>query len=209
MTSALPVLRCRQRAFADLAADPASSIWRGCEVGELRDVISSAVPLQGTKVRSGWSGEEVRFLFECVDADPRATFTERDAPLYQEDVVEVLLDPVGDLLSYYEFEVNPLNTVMDLVLRRSRSGYLKDFRWECSGLRSCTRLVPGGWTVELALPFAEITPELPSPGTQWRVNLCRIDRPQGLPRELTAWSPTGLAQFHVPLRFGFLEFVGE
>jgi len=206
MTFALPVLRCRQRVFSALTADAGSAEWEGCEAVALSDVVTGAAPKQGTTVRAAWGNDEVRFLFECTDADPRATLTERDAPLYQEEVVEVLLDPVGDLLSYFEFEVNPLNAVMDLVLRRSRSGYLKDFRWKCEGLRSCTRMIPGGWAAELALPFADIAPEVPKPGTQWRVNFCRIDRPEGEPRELSAWSPTGLAQFHVPQRFGALEF---
>lgn len=206
MISALPVLQCRQRVFSELAADAASVVWKGCEPVEFRDVVSGAEPLQATTVRAGWGSGELRILFECVDTNPWATFTERDAPLYQEEVVEVLLDPVGDLLSYFEFEVNPLNTVMDLVLRRSRSGYRKDFRWSCPGLRSLTRRIPGGWSVELALPLAEIASEPPQPGTRWRTNFCRIDRPEGQPRELTAWSPTGLAQFHVPQRFGILEF---
>jgi hypothetical protein len=206
MTFALPVLHCRQRVFSAPTADAAGEEWHECEAVALVDVVSGGAPKQGTIVRAGWGSEEVRFLFECTDEHPWATFTERDAPLYQEEVVEVLIDPVGDLLSYFEFEVNPLNTVMDLVLRRNRSGYLKDFRWKCEGLRSCVRMFPGGWAVELALPFAEIAPELPQPGTQWRVNFCRIDRPEGTPRELSAWSPTGLAQFHVPQRFGVLEF---
>jgi len=38
------------------------------------------------------------------------------------------------------------------------------------------------------------------------VNFCRIDRPPGVPRELSAWSPTGRANFHTPERFGILEF---
>ena len=206
MTFALPVLLCRQRVFSALTADAGSAEWQKAEAVTLSDTVTGAAPQQGTTVRAGWGSGEVRFLFECVDADPRATLTERDAPLYQEEVVEVLLDPVGDLLSYFEFEVNPLNTVMDLVLRRNRSGYLKDFRWKCDGLRSEVRMIPGGWAAELALPIAEVAPEPPVPGTQWRVNFCRIDRPDGKPRELSAWSPTGLAQFHVPQRFGTLEF---
>jgi hypothetical protein len=83
---------------------------------------------------------------------------------------------------------------------------VKDFRWKCAGLRSHTLIVPGVLTEELEIPFAEVAQELHKPVTQWRENFCRIDRPEGQPRELSAWSPTGLAQFHVPQRFGFLEF---
>jgi hypothetical protein len=67
---------------------------------------------------------------------------------------------------------------------------------------------PKGWCAELALPLRSLAAELPVVGTRWRVNFCRIDRPPGVERELTAWSPTGRANFHTPERFGWLEFAG-
>ena len=49
-------------------------------------------------------------------------------------MVEVFLDPFGDSLSYFEIEINPLNTVTDLFIRRTWTGLKKDFRWKCEGL---------------------------------------------------------------------------
>ena len=91
-------------------------------------------------------------LFHAEDTHAWATMTERDAPLYEEEVVEVFLDPVGDLESYFEIEVNPLNTVLDLVLRKNRSGYVKDFAWQCEGLRTAVVKREAAWTTELAIP---------------------------------------------------------
>src|SRR4051794_1378308 len=135
------------------------------------------------------------------------TQTKRDGPLWEEEVAEVFLDPVGDLESYFEFEVNPLNTVLDLVARKNRSGYTKDFRWQCQGWRTAVRRTSTGWCAEMAFPFASVASERPKEGSRWRINFCRIDRPPGIDRELSAWSPTGRASFHTPERFGFLEFV--
>jgi hypothetical protein len=59
--------------------------------------------------------------------------------------VELFLDPVGDLESYFEIEVNPLNAVLDLVLRRTRSGYAKNFAWRCEGLRTAVKRTASGW----------------------------------------------------------------
>jgi len=73
-------------------------------------------------------------------------------------------------------------------------------------LQTATRIFDGGWAAELNIPFTSVVNETPAPGTRWRVNFTRIDRPPGLPRELSAWSPTGRAQFHIPERFGVLEF---
>lgn len=144
--------------------------------------------------------------FECEDIEPWATITERDGPLWTEEVVEVFLDPVGDRECYFEIEVNPLNTVLDLVLRRNRSGYKRDFAWSCEGLRTAVARTATGWTAELHVPFSSLTPSTPSVGDEWRVNFTRIDRPPDRDRELTAWEPTRLATFHAPDRFGVLRF---
>ncbi len=170
------------------------------------DVATGAAPEQATAARLAWDGQELRVLLQACDPNPWATITERDGPLWEEEVVEVFLDPVGDAESYFEIEVNPLGTVVDLACRKNRSGYAKDFAWDCEGLRTVVRRTADGWTAEFSIPFASLIAEAPRAGTKWRVNFCRIDRPENRERELTAWSPTGLRQFHVPQRFGVLEF---
>ena len=84
-----------------------------------------------------------------------------------------------------------------------------------------------GYTVELALPWKAIEPfpswkkgvahrpVPPRPGDRWRLGLFRteIARPAGVAAkearaacEYQAWAPTAEASFHVPRRFGVLEF---
>ncbi len=198
--------RCGQRRFGEVAANPAAAPWPEIPALELRDTVAGALPRQATSVRLGWTPDEWRVLFHCADTNAWATLTDRDAPLYEEEVVEVFLDPYGDLASYFEIEVNPLNAVLDLALRRNRSGYLKDFAWQCEGLRTAVQRTPETWTAELAIPFRSVASDPPQPGACWRANFLRIDRPTGAPRELSAWSPTGLGTFHVPERFGTIEF---
>lgn len=202
----LPVLLCAQCKLGSLTADWESDFWRGLPAVEFRDVVSGAEPAQVTSVRAAWDAEELRVLFHASDTHAWATLTERDAPLYEEEVVEVFLDPVGDAESYFEIEVNPLNAVLDLVLRRNRSGYVKDFAWRCEGLRTAVAKTDAAWSAELAIPFRSLIAAPPQVGDRWRVNFCRIDRPPGVPRELTAWSPAGRANFHTPERFGILQF---
>ncbi len=194
----LPTLLCL-RQDAALPLEKMSALY-------MRDTVSAAPPQQGTGVRAAWDAEELRVLFHAEDTHAWATLTERDAPLYEEEVVEVFLDPVGDLESYFEIEVNPLNAVLDLVLRKNRSGYVKDFAWQCEGLRTAVAKSATGWSVDVAIPFRSVAARPPQDGDCWRVNFCRIDRPPGVPRELSAWSPTGRANFHTPERFGILQF---
>jgi hypothetical protein len=202
----LPTIRCPRRVFAEVAADRFAEPWRGLAAESLRNTITGDVPQQVTSVKVAWDDAELRVLFEVTDSHILATQTKRDGPLWEEEVVEVFLDPVGDLEAYFEFEVNPLNTVLDLVARKNRSGYAKNFCWQCEGLRTAVSRNESGWCAELAFPFASLTNEPPHPVSQWRINFCRIDRPPGVERELTAWSPTGRANFHTPERFGILEF---
>ena len=202
-----PLLYCRRAALGELTADLHSAPWNDFPKVQLKETITGGEPEQGTTVSAAWSDQELRIVFDAVDTEPWATLTERDAPLYNEEVLEVFLDPVGDMEGYFEIEVNPLNTVLDLVLRRSRSGYKKDFSWRCDGLRTVARRTEKGWAAEMAIPFASLIADPPSVGSCWRVNFFRIDRPRGRERELSAWSPTKLGTFHVPQRFGVLEFV--
>jgi hypothetical protein len=201
-----PLARCLLGDFGELTADRAAAPWRAIEPFPLADVTAGSAPEQGTEVQLGWTRDEFRVLFHASDTEPWATLTARDAPLYTEEVVEVFLDPVGDLESYFEIEVNPLNAVLDLVIRRNRSGLVKNFKWHCEGLRTAVRTGGGFWSAELAIPFRGLVAESPTEGTRWRANFCRIDRPRGKLRELTAWSPTGRPLFHVPERFGAIAF---
>ncbi len=203
----LPTIRCERRSFAGVVADPEAEPWRDLRFHALRETVTDAPPRQATAVKVAWDDTEFRVLFEMTDSHVWATQTERDGPLWEEEVAEVFLDPVGDLESYFEFEVNPLNTVLDLVARKNRSGYAKDFGWQCAGWRTAASRNATGWCAELAFPFHSVASEAPPAGARWRINFCRIDRPPGVERELSAWSPTNRANFHTPERFGFLEFV--
>ena len=202
----LPLLICARRESGRLTADWHTEVWRKVTPVQLRETVSGAVPQQATSVRVAWTEEELRVIFHAEDTHAWATLTERDEPLYEEEVVEVFLDPTGDLASYFEIEVNPLNAVLDLVLRRNRSGYAKDFAWRCAGLRTAVVKTDAAWTAEMAIPFRSLVAAPPQPGDGWRVNFCRIDRPPGRPRELSSWSPAGRANFHTPERFGTLQF---
>src|SRR5687768_14302430 len=176
MSSERPILKCPRRDFTGLTANPDADSWQGLASVELFEATTGAVPQQRTWVRAGWSSTEWRILSECEDRDPWATLTERDAPLFQEETVEVFFDPVGDLEGYYEIETNPLGAMLDIVFRKSRSGYKGDWAWNCEGLRVAVQRTERGWNAEMAVPFAAVA-QVPHVGARWRANFCRIERP--------------------------------
>jgi hypothetical protein len=61
--------------------------------------------------------------------------------------------------------------------------------------------VPGGWCMEIAVPFADLGQSRPENGAAWGLNACR-NRPGGLAGSST-WAPVG-GNFHNPGRFGTL-----
>lgn len=177
-------------------------------------VSSTGAPCRLRSEFSAYHDDSVLYvLFRCDDDHVVATLREHDAPLWQEDVVEVFLAPAG-LERYYELEVNPLGTTFDAVVHspdRRRETMKVDTSWTCKGLRASIRRVSEGSVVVvdtmLAIPFASLERGAPVPGETWRANVYRIDRsPAG--DEFTAWSPTGRTppDFHVPSRFGTLRF---
>jgi carbonic anhydrase/acetyltransferase-like protein (isoleucine patch superfamily)/bifunctional DNA-binding transcriptional regulator/antitoxin component of YhaV-PrlF toxin-antitoxin module len=182
---------------------------------------NGSAPAQETEVRLCWDDECLYAAFACKDTDIWADFENRDDPLYDEEVVEVFLCPTGDLRHYFEFEVNPLNTLFDAKVfnpEGDRKSMLVDREWNAARIRTSVR-VSGvvndrtspdiGWITELAIPFADLgLPGPPAPGTVWRANFYRIER--GAVTEFTAWSPTYRepADFHVPACFGEIVFQG-
>ena len=71
-----------------------------------------------------------------------------------------------------------------------------------------------GWTAELAIPLEDVkgmddksaVTLPPEPGDVWRINMYRMDVPQGKPQQAAGWSPPLVGDFHALDRFGELVF---
>lgn len=191
-------------------------------------------PEQPTAVEVRAGDEILEVRFHCTDRDAWGTHTERDAPLWEEEVVEVFLAPVpgssGGFGSapprrYVEVEVSPLGTLFDAVVDNptgDRSEMTVDTGWDLPGLRATVERTGrrDDWRAHLRLPWGGLLapfdlPEEPAPPPLWRANFYRIDRPPGAGRapgeqpeaEFSAWSPTFAdpPDFHRPERFGAIR----
>jgi hypothetical protein len=147
-------------------------------------------------------------LFLCQDPDPWATKTKRDDSLWEEEVVEIFIDPFGDSISYFEININPLNTVADLFIRRIRTGLRKNLAWNCQGLATACGTLAYGWVAAFQIPFQALGDCHPTRSPVWRANFARIERPKEGKQELTAWSPSFLESLPLPEQFGTLRFDG-
>ncbi len=221
--ASLPAYACGRatRSFA-IDGDLSKREWDGVEAVSLVDVASGKPPLQATTVRVLYDDEHLYFAFHAVDKDIWSTFRRRDTALYEQEVVEMFIDPYGLGKVYYEFNISPHNVIFDTVILNKTvpPDGARDIvglrEWDCRGLRTSVvvdgeldtrRPVSRHWDVEAAVPVREMAPPNwpPRPGDAWRLNLCRIDR-SAEGDEYQAWSPTGRVDFHVPWRFGRLVF---
>jgi hypothetical protein len=172
----------------------------------LADARTGAAPRLATTVRLGVRGEALCVRFDGRDAGVVATLTERDAPLWTEDVFEVFLASEDPPRRYVEVEVSPLGTLFDARIESpalARDSMRVDAAWDCAGLTARVTRRPDRWSALLTIPLvAALGGPLPR---RLRANFYRIDR--GAPDEYSAWSPTFAdpPDFHVPERFGVLR----
>ena len=174
------------------------------------------------RVKMLWDDQYLYIAAELEEPDVKATQTEHDSVIFKDNDFEVFVKPLPATASYYEFEMNALNTGWDLFLAQPyRMGGHPDNSWEIPGLRTAVAVrgtlnhsedTDGGWTIEIAYPLRAFASRqkvpLPVAGTQWRLNFSRVEWKAGQPREDNwVWSPQGLVDMHVPERWGFLDFV--
>ncbi|KRE70063.1 carbohydrate-binding family 9-like protein [Paenibacillus sp. Soil750] len=184
--------------------------WEDVQVGYLRDVVSADVPRLETRFRACWTAESLYIRYECEDDHVVTTMTRRDDPLYEEDVVEVFLDPFGGGTTYYEFEVSPRGVLFDALIHNKLDGNKDvDTSWIAKGFQAeVTPSNDDGWLVyDVRIPFADLDGAgVPHSGVVWHWNVFRIDDDRDGVRHYSAWSPTGIVNFHVPQQFGELVF---
>jgi hypothetical protein len=154
-------------------------------VGEMRLIHdSSRRPTFPTEAALTWDDTHLYVAFGCTDSEPWARATNRDDRLWDEEVVEIFLDPDGDGRQYAEIEVSPTNVVVDLLIAAPRAGGPNARRWDVAGLQTAVTTHAAGWVAEIAIPWASLAEagvtSAPRPGDAWRVGLYRIKRPGGV-----------------------------
>ncbi|MFD0617115.1 carbohydrate-binding family 9-like protein [Paenibacillus sp. GCM10027629] len=147
-------------------------------------------PWKQTRVKMLWDDEYFYFAADMVEDQIWATLTERDSVIFYDNDFEIFIDPDGDTHQYYEFEINALNTVWDLLLVKPyRDGGPAVNGWDINGLKTAVYIDgelnnPAAenrrWSVEVAIPWKslrECAPEGRGPltGEFWRVNFSRVE----------------------------------
>ncbi len=197
---ARPVTRLPQLAAAPVidGALEGDAGWAGA--AELRLTLSGgAGPAEmPTEAKVGLRDGILYVGFVCHEdrlANLVAEVTEQDGPVWQDDCVELFLDPGVTEQRYYQVVVNSRGTV----LRTASDGSA----WKPAVVAKTALDRPGNrWLAELAVPVGDL-----KLAPRCGLNLGRERRPTEV-MELSTWSVTG-GGFGQPARFGLAVIDGE
>ena len=195
--------------------------WQKCPVastGRMRELQTGRQPIYGTSFKTMWIGNGLYFAIRCEERVGQASSLSRqagslphlniattkngDQAIWYGDAVEILLDTESH--SYYQIVVNPAGALVDLDRGADRNNW---FRWS-SQAEVATQVADDHWTIEIHIPITQdendplhqVIGRKPTRSLPWHINLCR-QRIRETGSEYSAFSPTGAAGFHKPMKF--------
>ena len=197
-------------------------VWTKAEwTADFVDVTTADKAPHRTRVRMLWDADNLYLAAELEEPHVRGSRTRHDDFLYLENAFEVFLDPDQNGRNYAELEINALNTTLDLVMDKPFTEHgTANVSWTAKGWKTAVH-VDGtindpsdqdkGWTVEMAIPLSALKRYHPSVippknGTRWRAEFARINSSED-DKGHWVWSPIGKVNFHVPEKWGTIEFV--
>jgi hypothetical protein len=159
-----------------------------------------------TEARLLYDDHTLYIAVDCQEesgAAIKGDVTERDGPVFLDDVIEVfLVPPTSEVLQekpqrlrYFHIAVNARGTQYDEI------GFEAPASWDAEWLARAS-VGQAGWAVEIAIPIAALGVE-GVPSGVWQINICR-DR-KSSPREISAWSPVQ-RNFHEINHLGRIMF---
>ena len=171
-------------------SDPA---WKAAPwTADFTDIRGSGhpAPRYKTRARMLWTPRGLHVCAELRDPHVWGSLTRRNSIIFHDNDFEIFLDPDGDTLNYYEFEINALGTLWELTLDKPYSrGGKATHGTNLPGLKSAVKVhgtlnqpadTDHSWTVEVFLPWKDLARHRgrsacpPAPGDVWRINFSRV-----------------------------------
>ncbi len=167
-----------------------------------------------TKFKMLYSETGIYVLASCEDNIISTDYETDQGDIWEGDVFEVFLhtDPSNPL--YFEYEINPLNTELVLLVPNTDGDFFGWAPWHYEGDRLVKKAVHvlggkaesgakiSGWTAEMFFPytlFKALNNVPPKPGTEWTGNFYRMDYDTGK-RVKWCWAPVE-STFHEYKKF--------
>ncbi len=179
---------------------------------------TSSVHNYFTKAKLLYSETGIYVLFSCEDKKLTATMQSDFLDLWNEDVVEIFLQPDEHKPAYLEYEISPLGYELPIIIynEKGKLNSWQPFHYDADRRTRHATAVQGGekksnsvvksWTAEIYIPYKLMKPvldKLPSSGTHWKGNFFRVD----YDNEKIHWSwQLTNGNFHEYDKFGSFQF---
>jgi hypothetical protein len=146
-------------------------------------------PDQLTQMKMLWDENFLYIGVKLYENHIWATYLERESVIFQENDIEIFIDPNGDTHNYYEIEINALGTLWDLLMTKPyKNGGRPINGWNINDFEYAIHLDgtindPGDednfWSIEMAIPWKSLSQSGPNfkppvDGEQWRINFSRV-----------------------------------
>lgn len=172
--------------------------WKdaGLVTGFFRGTTKEAVKVQPlTEFRLRYDKDNLYILLECHEpamANVKTTTGLRDGPVWEDDCVEIFVQPGEVEREYRHFIVSAAGVVFD--------GKPRDSGWN-SDCKVSVRREEASWISDIRIPLRDLGISSPDDSLV-RMNICR-ERYAGGGQELSAWSPV-MKTFHEPDSFAYV-----
>lgn len=164
-----------------------------------------------SKFKILYSQKGIYVLFSGDDDRITSTYESDFDDLYNADVFEVFFHPDKQVPAYFEYEINPLDKELVLLILNTHGKFAGWLPWNYKGEKRVIKKVkitggemkPGAsikhCTAELFFPYQLLNPlhnVPPASGMRWNANFCRLDYDSG---NMIKWS-------WAPVKESFHEF---
>lgn len=168
------------------------------------DIATGNPAPKDSEVHLRHDGEWLYLEFHAKETDTaslKMDVVERDGPVWEDDSIELFLDPGRSEKEYWHIMINPAGTVFDEHVKDGRRDPSRDLR----GLRATVLFRNDAWIVSMYIPISELADKPPAAGDRWGVNFTR-NIPTGGDVIYTTWQPLTGGSFHAPASFADLHF---
>jgi hypothetical protein len=185
---------------------------------KLVNTMTGAPAAFDANVRVLYDADQLYLGYTVADDFLKSSFEKNDDHLWEQDAIELMVDPDGDAKNYFEMQVAPTGHVFDTRYdSRRQPRPFGDMAWS-SKLSAAVKLrgtvndetSDEGYDVELSIPWSAFAAgggdgAPPKAGATWRMNFYVMDaREKG--QRAAGWSPPFVGDFHTLGRFGRVVF---
>jgi len=176
--------------------------WKEAATSDAFKLADGDKPKAITRMMLGQDAENLYIAIVCYEsADAlkalKNDITDHDADsIWDDDSIELFIDPSGARGTYYQLIVNSKGTTWDAWVE---AGPNSDMNWEPK-YEAKTKVGADSWVLEMALPWSSFNRTTKS-AADWVFN---VSRTRSLEGETIYWSPVYSSTSHTPEKFGKL-----